>query len=120
MQFSGLDDIRCRASDELSLVGIWRHGVSTQYITHENTNDKQRDLTTAWLPFEMVFKISAAFQGCDCVILVQAGCLSRHRKEFRTGGQKTVFVFRLVFFLDKGNSYGNPTKGVQCPVLKKK
>lgn len=88
-------------------------------ISHMRTQ-MVNNMTTVSLPFEMMLKISVVFQSFDCVILMQASCLLRYRKEYRTRF-KNCLRLPISVFLNKGNSYrGNPTKEIQCPVLKKK
>lgn len=49
VQFSGLRDIRCQASDEAWRGRVWQRGVSAQHITHENTNGKLHDLNYSFV-----------------------------------------------------------------------
>lgn len=44
--------------------------------------------TTALLPSEMMLKVSPVFQGSDRVILMQARCLVKYRKENKMGFKK--------------------------------
>lgn len=73
--------------------------------------------TTALLPSEMMLKVSPVFRGSDRVILMQARCLVRYRKENRTGFKK--LPSSSWGFSEQRKFLWNFNKGNSVPSVKK-
>lgn len=89
---------------------------STSHMRTQMGNYTTR--TTALLPSEMMLKVSPVFPGCDRVILMQARCLVRYRKENRTGFEKLSSPSGRGFSEQRKFSWKS-NKGNSVPSVKK-